>query len=298
MVSEINYRPSAATDEEKEAGFESRGDFEFIELMNIDSTRSIDLDGVSFSEGIDFNFDSSLSAEALVLPPGGRVVLVDNIEAFNFRYPNSGAIIGGNFAGNLSNDGEQIIIVSPDGTTIKDFSYNDVEPWPTSPDGEGFTLTLNEPNQNPDHSLPTSWTASSNIGGSPGQEDGQSFNGNPDEDKDADGLSAFLEYAFGTSDSDSNSKEVPKIRIADLNVNNALSQYLIFEFQKNVNATDVNEEIQVSGNLKDWSNATADFILISSEDNGNGTKKIIYRSVKKFTESNESAFYRLNISNQ
>ena len=99
-------------------------------------------------------------------------------------------------------------------------------------------------------------------------------------------------------ESDSNSKEVPKIRIADLNVNNALSQYLIFEFQKNVNATDVNEEIQVSGNLKDWSNATADFILISSEDNGNGTTKIIYRSVKKFTESNESAFYRLNISNQ
>ncbi len=298
VVSEINYRPGAATDEEKEAGFESRGDFEFIELLNVDSTRSIDLGGVSFSQGIEFDFDNTLSAEALVLPPGGRVVLVDNIEAFNFRYSNSRAIIGGNFAGNLSNDGEQILIVSPDGTTIKDFSYNDAEPWPTSPDGDGFTLTLNEPDQNPDHSIPTSWSASSNIGGSPGQEDGQSFNGNPEEDKDADGLSAFLEYAFGTSDSDSNSIKIPKIKIANLNINNELSPYLIFEFQKNTNATAVNEEIQVSSNLKDWSNASTDFILVSSEDNGNGTKTIIYRSAEKFTESANKTFYRLNISNQ
>ena len=37
----------------------------------------------------------------------------------------------------MSNDGEQIVILGESGSNIKDFTYNDVEPWPTSADGEG-----------------------------------------------------------------------------------------------------------------------------------------------------------------
>jgi len=296
VVSELNYRPEPATDEEKVAGFSSRGDFEFIELLNINTTRSINLEGVNFAGGIDFTFNGNLAAEALVLPPGGRVVLVDNVEAFNFRYPNSTAIIGGNYAGNLSNDGEQIHIVSSNGTTIKDFTYNDVAPWPTSPDGDGFTLTLVDSDKNPDHSDPSNWTASSNIGGSPGQADGEGFNGNPEVDQDGDGLNAFLEYAFGTNDSDSKSRVLPSIRLNDLNVNNESAQYLVFEFQKNTNAGGISYQIQVSGDLSTWSEASGEFTILSSQDNGDGTESVIYRSKNKFEENSNPRFYRLNVA--
>ena len=296
VVSEINYRPEPATDDEKAAGFSSRGDFEFIELLNINTTRSINLEGVTFAGGVDFTFDANLAAEALVLPPGGRVVLVDNIDAFNFRYQSSRAVIGGNFGGNLSNDGEQVHIVAANGTTIKDFTYNDVAPWPTTPDGDGYTLTLVDPDNNPDHSDPNSWTASANIGGSPGRGDGEGFNGNPAEDQDGDGLNAFLEYAFGTSDSDTKSKAFPSIKIDSLSINNELAEYLVFEFQKNANAGGINYQIQTSNDLKTWSSASEEFTTLSSQNNDDGTESVIYRSNEKFQENSNPKFYRLNVT--
>ena len=296
VVSEINYRPEPATDDEKAAGFSSRGDFEFIELLNINTTRSINLEGVTFAGGVDFTFDANLAAEALVLPPGGRVVLVDNIDAFNFRYPGSRAVIGGNFGGNLSNDGEQVHIIAANGTTIKDFTYNDVAPWPTTPDGDGYTLTLVDPDNNPDHSYPNSWTASANIGGSPGRGDGEGFNGNPSEDQDGDGLNAFLEYAFGTSDSDTKSKAFPSIKIDSLSINNELAEYLVFEFQKNANAGGINYQIQTSNDLKTWSSASEEFTTLSSQNNDDGTESVIYRSNEKFQENSNPKFYRLNVT--
>ncbi|MEC7857055.1 MAG: lamin tail domain-containing protein, partial [Verrucomicrobiota bacterium] len=296
VVSEINYRPEPATDDEKAAGFSSRGDFEFIELLNINTTRSINLEGVTFAGGVNFTFDANLAAEALVLPPGGRVVLVDNIDAFNFRYPSSRAVIGGNFGGNLSNDGEQVHIIAANGTTIKDFTYNDVAPWPTTPDGDGYTLTLVDPDNNPDHSDPNSWTASANIGGSPGRGDGEGFNGDPSEDQDGDGLNAFLEYAFGTSDSDTKSKAFPSIKIDSLSINNELAEYLVFEFQKNANASGINYQIQTSNDLKTWSSASEEFTTLSSQNNDDGTESVIYRSNEKFQESSNPKFYRLNVT--
>ncbi|MEC7638290.1 MAG: lamin tail domain-containing protein, partial [Verrucomicrobiota bacterium] len=296
VVSEINYRPEPATDDEKAAGFSSRGDFEFIELLNINTTRSINLEGVTFAGGVDFTFDANLAAEALVLPPGGRVVLVDNIDAFNFRYQSSRAVIGGNFGGNLSNDGEQVHIIAANGTTIKDFTYNDVAPWPTTPDGDGYTLTLVDPDNNPDHSDPNSWTASANIGGSPGRGDGEGFNGDPSEDQDGDGLNAFLEYAFGTSDSDTKSKAFPSIKIDSLSINNELAEYLVFEFQKNANASGINYQIQTSNDLKTWSSASEEFTTLSSQNNDDGTESVIYRSNEKFQENSNPKFYRLNVT--
>ena len=298
VVSEINYRPEPATDDEKAAGFSSRGDFEFIELLNINTTRSINLEGVTFAGGVDFTFDANLAAEALVLPPGGRVVLVDNVDAFNFRYPSSRAVIGGNFGGNLSNDGEQVHIIAANGTTIKDFTYNDVAPWPTTPDGDGYTLTLVDPDNNPDHSDPNSWTASANIGGSPGLGDGEGFNGDPSEDQDGDGLNAFLEYAFGTSDSDTKSKAFPSIKIDSLSINNELAEYLVFEFQKNTNAGGINYQIQTSNDLKTWSSASEEFTTLSSQNNDDGTESVIYRSNEKYKESSNAKFYRLNVTTE
>ena len=298
VVSELNYRPASATDEEKEAGHESRGDFEFIELMNIHPTRSVSLEGVSISQGIDFTFENKLNAEALVLPPGKRLVIVDNIEAFNFRYGNPNAIIAGNFSGNLSNDGEQIVILGASGNTIKDFTYNDVEPWPTSADGEGFTLTLIDPTTNPDHSNAASWRASSYVGGSPGQEEGAGFNGDPEKDEDQDGQNAFLEFALGTDDANSNSRSAPSVRIESIDVNGQTEQYVIFEFQKSSNVNGITHLIQTSSNLREWNESSDQFSLVSTTNNGDGTEKVIYRSNEPFSSLGNAVFYRLSVSSQ
>ena len=149
---------------------------------------------------------------------------------------------------------------------------------------------------NPDHSDPSNWTASSNIGGSPGQADGEGFNGNPEVDQDGDGLNAFLEYAFGTNDSDSKSRVLPSIRLNDLNINNESAQYLVFEFQKNTNAGGISYQIQVSGDLNTWSEASGEFTILSSQDNGDGTESVIYRSKNKFEENSNPRFYRLNVA--
>ena len=196
----------------------------------------------------------------------------------------------------LSNDGEQVHIIAANGTTIKDFTYNDVAPWPTTPDGDGYTLTLVDPDNNPDHSDPNSWTASANIGGSPGRGDGEGFNGDPSEDQDGDGLNAFLEYAFGTSDSDTKSKAFPSIKIDSLSINNELAEYLVFEFQKNTNAGGINYQIQTSNDLKTWSSASEEFTTLSSQNNDDGTESVIYRSNEKFQESSNAKFYRLNVT--
>ena len=266
--------------------------------MNIHPTRSVSLEGVSISQGIDFTFENKLNAEALVLPPGKRLVIVDNIEAFNFRYGNPNAIIAGNFSGNLSNDGEQIVILGASGNTIKDFTYNDVEPWPTSADGEGFTLTLIDPTTNPDHSNAASWRASSYVGGSPGQEEGAGFNGDPEKDEDQDGQNAFLEFALGTDDANSNSRSAPSVRIESIDVNGQTEQYVIFEFQKSSNVNGIIHLIQTSSNLREWNESSDQFSLVSTTNNGDGTEKVTYRSNEPFSSLGNAVFYRLSVSSQ
>jgi len=49
--------------------------------------------------------------------------------------------------------------------------YGTQSPWPSSPDGAGFSLVPVTPNLNPDPSNPLNWRASTVIGGSPGADD-------------------------------------------------------------------------------------------------------------------------------
>ena len=58
VISKINYRPAAASDEEINAGYQNRNDFEYIELMNI-GENNINLSGVIFDKGVDFKFNGA-----------------------------------------------------------------------------------------------------------------------------------------------------------------------------------------------------------------------------------------------
>ena len=154
VVSELNYRPASATDEEKEAGHESRGDFEFIELMNT-SNQIIELTGVKFTEGIRYEFNHSES-----LKPEERIVITPE-----------------NYEGQLDNGGERITLIDAQGEIIESFKYDDKEPWYESSDGDGPSLVRIDPKSIFDPNLNTSWRSSANDGGNPGTFDNTQFEG-------------------------------------------------------------------------------------------------------------------------
>ena len=71
----------------------------------------------------------------------------------------------GNFG--LNNGGDAVRIWNPDGILVDIVEYDDSDPWPTEPDGDGPSLSLIDPDSN--NFLAESWDASLEDGGSPGE---------------------------------------------------------------------------------------------------------------------------------
>ena len=156
VISEIHYNPSGQSEEN-----------EFIELMNI-SDKTIQLTGVSFSAGIQYNFEDDATLE-----PMKRIVL---------RH--------GEYTGQLDNGGENITLLDANGNIIESFRYNDKSPWPEAPDGNGPSLVRIAPEHRLNPELPSSWRPSVQDNGNPGSSDATSFEGNN-----------LMVYAFGTNSS-------------------------------------------------------------------------------------------------
>ena len=224
-VSKIHYHAPDPTPAEEAEGFNSDSDFEYIELMNI-SGETLDLSAVELETAVGFNF---ANAAIRILGPGQRVVIAENVAALQFRH-GPGIPIAGNFSDDLSNGGETIRITGAGGTVLRQFAYDDVAPWPVSPDGGGYVLVLKNPAGNPNHGQGNNWRASTALGGRPGGSDmldlatwrvsnfaagdladpakEASLWGN-EADPDGDGLANVIEMAFGTSPLNSASKQVP-----------------------------------------------------------------------------------------
>jgi hypothetical protein len=160
VVSELHYHPADPTPAELAAGFNDGNDFEFIELLNISRTQSLDLSGVKLDDAVTFDF-GTVAPPLRILPPGGRIIVVENLGGFASRLePGATPVVAGAFSGNLSNSNEQLIVRAADGTIIKQFTYRDSSPWPTEADGSGASLVLNNPFTNPNHAVASSWHAS------------------------------------------------------------------------------------------------------------------------------------------
>jgi hypothetical protein len=160
VVSELHYHPPDPTPAERAAGFNAGNDFEFIELMNISRTQSVDLSGVRLEDAVTFDF-ANVAPALRLLPPGGRIVIAENTAGFAARLaPGARPVVAGAFNGNLSNSSEQLIVRAANGAIIKQFTYYDSPPWPKEADGDGFSLVLNDPFANPNHNLASSWHAS------------------------------------------------------------------------------------------------------------------------------------------
>ncbi|HET6410390.1 MAG TPA: lamin tail domain-containing protein, partial [Chthoniobacteraceae bacterium] len=183
VVSQIDYNPVGGNVNE------------FIELMNI-SVQNLDLTGVHLRDAVDYDFPANA-----ILPPGGRIQVVGDLDAFNTRFGGAPPLrIVGPYLGNLSNGGERILVTSDTQGDIRDFSYDNNVPWPPETDGLGYRLVLIAPQTNPDHTNPYNWRGSLTQNHTPAASDAVPFSGNATADIDQDGLNAFLEYSLATSD--------------------------------------------------------------------------------------------------
>lgn len=156
VISEIMYNPDWP------AGSSYDNDqYEYVELRNT-SAAAVTLYDYAQSEpwkltdGIDFTFPAS---PVVTIPAGGRILVVKNLTAFNWRYPGLSAITYGPYDGKLDNAGERVQLGKPgdeaggvryyirvDRIDYSDGSHpggepGDVDLWPAGADGAGKSLT-------------------------------------------------------------------------------------------------------------------------------------------------------------
>ncbi len=133
--------------------------FEFIELKNTGNS-SLDLAGVGLF-GVRFMFDEGS------LAPWQSGVLIPNDDpvAFAVKYPNASVL--GTYAGSLSNSGEELSLIDPDGQVVYSVNYSRDSPWPSEASGGGSSLELTELSTASERD-PTNWRASLMTGGTPG----------------------------------------------------------------------------------------------------------------------------------
>ena len=144
VISEIMYNPASGDQDE-----------EYLELHNIGelAVHLGDAEGRpwEFREGVDFAFPVEL-----VVPPGGRVLVVKSPEAFAALYPDiPGEVqVVGPYDGKLNNGGEDVELAMPmdiDGqgdyayVRMDYVRYDDEFPWPDGAGGAGLSLTRVEP---------------------------------------------------------------------------------------------------------------------------------------------------------
>ena len=143
VISKINYNPNSAQ-------LGDTNEQEFIEITNTGST-TVDLTGVYFGgTGFVYQFEPNT-----VLGAGRFVRLANDADTFRDVY---GTIALGEFTRNLSNGGEQLLLLDAFGNVIDEVFYDDSNPWPEAADGNGPYLQLN--NLTADNNNPVNWSAS------------------------------------------------------------------------------------------------------------------------------------------
>lgn len=136
---------------------------EFIELRNT-GPDPVDVGGWSFTAGITIAPpDVSLPA-GLSIPPGGYLLGTNDPALFTAKY---GVVADFSYAGtSLSNGGETVTLADASSTVIDTVTYDDVAPWPASPDGLGPSLEYNA--DGTDNALAANWHPSEVPWGTPG----------------------------------------------------------------------------------------------------------------------------------
>ena len=156
-ITEIHFNPPAGP-----MGSSLPDELEFLELRNVSTTESLDLSGVRFINGVDFDFSTSALKR---LDPGARLVIVASATAFTAQY-GTAVPVAGQYVGRLDNGGERLRLVDAQGEEILDFGFKD---WFPGADGGGFSMEVVDEQASPDSwGDKTQWRVGSILGGSPG----------------------------------------------------------------------------------------------------------------------------------
>jgi hypothetical protein len=294
VVSELNYNPLPPTLAESQAsGANNDNDFEFIEILNI-SNQSVDLTECSL-EGVSFAWTSA-PLNRQTLPPGGRMVIVENAAAFAARYAGKNAVVAGEFTGNLSNAGQMLTLRARNGSIIKSFTYDDAEPWPVDADGAGFTLVLNNSATNPNHAIGSNWRSSGTMHGCPGEADALTFGGLPTGDSDGDSIPDIVEYAVGSNAANGNQTRLPELGYEGYDLGNGPDTHLTFTFTKNLSADGIVCTPEVSSNLTHWDQGTVSLTYIGTTNNGDGSATTVWRSTQPVSALPNRLFARVSVT--
>ncbi|MBL9168169.1 MAG: lamin tail domain-containing protein [Verrucomicrobiales bacterium] len=148
VFNEIQYHP--ATNEF--AG-------EWVELEN-QHTVDIDVSGWSLQGGIRYLFP-----EGTIIPGRGFLVVAASPAAVLTAHP--GIQVLGPFAGRLGNSGDHLELRNNSARLMDELSYGATDPWPLAADGTGASLARQR--SQTATSDPANWTASREVGGTPGK---------------------------------------------------------------------------------------------------------------------------------
>ncbi len=161
VISEISYNgPESGTDST-----------EYIELYN-NSSSTVDLSGYVFTSGVIYTFPAGITVGANdYIVVGVDSIAIGHTYGYNNAYQWTG--------GGLSNGGEPITLKNSLGVLVDSVRYDDVNPWPSEPDGDGYTLVLCDPTA--DNTDGSNWVKSGtsagivvngkDVYGSPGAQD-------------------------------------------------------------------------------------------------------------------------------
>jgi hypothetical protein len=251
--------------------------------MNVSDDQSLDLTGIHFTSGISFNFSNGSIKS---LGAGERALIIRDASAFEESFGTELPIAGTFEEGTaLSNGGETIKLEDRENGSISEFKYNDKSPWPESADGNGKALGLIDPRSLPDPDNPNNWTA---IEPSPNSTN-DGFTGDPNTDKDADGMTAFLEYAVGTSENKFNTQS--SIFSVSLNAEN-----IVFSYKKNTSDENLNFHIEASIDLKEWKNISELGELKTEEIKDNEHSSTVTLTLLSSIDSEPSRHFRLKVT--
>ena len=308
VIAELMYHPPKETAAEAAAGITDADTFEFVRLMNIGAA-PVDLSGVQFTVGITFSFSSG---SIRYVAPGASVLIVKSLTSFQTRYGHAyDSLVAGEYGGNLSNSGEELRLVAADASVIRDFTFDDDVPWPTSPDGNGPSLILRNPLSNPNHGIATNWMASAMPGGMPGgtahpetystwrnlfwstPTSADNAIAGPAADPDGDGLNNLAEYLYGLNPAQLDS--TPRLVAAVETINAA--PHLTVSIRLSGGASDVTAIPQFSNDLVTWSNNSSILQLLQSVagDDGRVTWKY-YDTAALSTNAQRFVRFQFNVN--
>ncbi len=154
-VTEVHYHPF-----DNIAGYDTTEgkDLEFIEFKNTGKD-AVNLSGLVIDSAVSYSFPDNR-----LLPPKQFFVVASKPSKFYDYY---GLVASGNFQGNFSNAGEEVLLTDSSGDDVISFKYSDSFPWPSEADGEGFSLSSKDINPSGDPSDYSYWTLSVKKDGTP-----------------------------------------------------------------------------------------------------------------------------------